>query len=366
MQINCRTVACSLPSCYSASMQKWLILLALLLPARALAVAEGTGLKLSGAADFVGNFFAKDEQRYPRRLDLREAEFGLYGPIDHGFDGNLAFAAHQEDGTYQLEVHEAYVASSRLLPHTRLKLGKFFLGVGRLNQIHRHDWPFVSTPRAHELYFDDEAASDTGLQANVLFPGLPIYTELSAGVTNGWTYGHSHSQGAKPVQPTHYLRLANYFPLGETGGLQTGLNFLARNARVDGQLKLFGADLVAKWSESGVTRWLAQGEWWGRNTRPIGGPLNRSFGGYLYGQRSLGGPLFLGLRLDGYTVDTSGQKNIDYSTSTNLAYRHSEFTRFQLAYQIDFERRDHKDSHANRVVQVQAVFLLGDHPTHEF
>lgn len=335
-------------------------------PPPAFALAENTGLKFNAAADLQGNFGAKNQRVYPRRFEVREAEFGIYGPIDHGFDGAVTFAAHSENGEYNLEVHEAYLQTSNYVPNTRLRVGKFFLGVGRLNQIHRHDWPFISTPKSHETYFDEEAAIDTGLQANVLLPVVPFFTEMALGITNGWTYGHTHVVGQKPIQPTHYARLGNFFSLSETGGLSTGLNFVGRNARDDGHMKLFGADLTAKWRENGIVTWLAQAEIWGRNLRPVGGRLERTFGGYLYGQRHIYGPLDLGLRLDGYTIDTSATTNLDYSIVSNLVYRHSEFTNFKGAYQLDFEKRGHRDSQVNRVLQVQAVFLLGDHPSHDF
>ncbi len=343
-----------------------MIFLLLFFSSEAQAMAEGTGLKFVGAADFTGYFGAKNQEAYPQRLDLREAEFGIYGPIDHGFEGALFFAAHNEGGEHHLEVEEAYLASSKLLPNVRLKAGKFFLGVGRLNQFHRHDWPFVTTPKVQEEFFAEEAASDTGGQANILFPFLPIYTELTLGLTNGWTFGHSHSEGMKPVRPTHYLRLANYFPLGETGGLQAGWNYLARDARDTGKMQIFGLDATAKWKEGAYTKWLVQAEAYGRNLRPLGGALSRVYGSYFYLQRHLSGPLDLGFRLDGYSIDTSADKNLDYSLVPTLVYRHSEFARFKAAYQMDYEKRGHHDSQVNRTLAVQAVFLLGDHPAHDF
>lgn len=342
------------------------ILFPFFLPLSAFALAEGTGLKFSAAGDLVGNIGSKNQTTYPRRFDLREAEFGLYGPIDHNFDGTLTFAAHNEDGAYNLEVHEAYLSAKGLLPNLRLKAGKFFLGVGRLNQFHRHDWPFVAAPKSHRTYFDEEAAGDTGLQGDYLLSFLPIFTELTLGVTNGWTFGHAHNQGEKPIQPTHYARIANFFPLGETGGLQTGLNYLGRNARNGGQTKLFGTDLTAKWRENGVVNWLLQSELWGRNLRPVGGNLERTYGGYLYAQKNLFDRVDLGLRFDGYTLDTSPTRNLDYSLLTNVNFRHSEFALFKASYQLDYEKRAHQDSQVNRVLQIQAVFLLGDHPSHDF
>jgi hypothetical protein len=336
-------------------------------PAPALALAEGTGLKISGAADIVGNLESKNETKYPRRLDIREAELGVYGPIDHGFDGSLFFAAHNENGAHNLELHEAYLASSKLLSNVRLKAGKFFLGVGRLNQMHRHDWPFLSAPKAHETYFAEEAASDTGLQANVLLPFMPIFTEVGVGVTNGWTYGHSHSQGSRPLRPTHFARIANFFALGESGGMQTGLNYLGRDSRTEGEMKIFGFDAVAKWREGKIVSWLLQAEAYGRNLRVPGATmLERTYGGYFYVERHLFGPLSFGTRFDGYTLVTTGEKNLDYSFVPTLAYRHSEFALFRAAYQLDFEKRAHKNSQVSRVFELQAVFLFGDHPSHDF
>jgi hypothetical protein len=329
-------------------------------------MAEGTGLKFMGAVDLIGNFESKDQTTYPRRFEVREAELGFYGPIDHTFDGTATFAAHNESGAYNLEVHEANLSSYKLVPNLKAKLGKFFLGVGRLNQYHRHDWPFINAPKAHELFFDEEAASDTGLQLQYLFPQLPIFTELTAGVTSGWTFGHTHNVGAKPIQPTHYARIQNFFEIGENGALQTGVNYLGRKARNDGQLKLFGLDAVAKWKESSKLLWLLQSEIWGKNLRPVGGALERTFGGYFYAQRYLDKNFSGGVRFDGYSVDTSPVKNLDYSVVPQIAYKHSEFSQFKISYQLDWQKREHKDSQVNRTIQLLATFILGDHPAHDF
>jgi hypothetical protein len=342
------------------------LILTLLFPLSAFGLSEGTGLKFSAAVDLLGQFGAKDQVAYPRRFEPREAEFGVYGPIDHRFDGALFFAAHNEKGVYNLELHEAYLASGKLVQNLRLKAGKFFLGVGRLNQLHRHDWPFVNAPKAHRTFFDEEAVADSGVEASYLLGFLPIFTELTAGLTSGWTYGHEHNQGSRPIQPIHTFRAANFFPLGETGGLQTGLNYLGHHHRQDGRRRIFGLDLVAKWQKGAVTTWLLQSEIYRRNLRPPGAALEQALGGYLYLQRHLKGALFGGLRIDGYTLQSSPEKNLDYSLVPTLTYRHSEFALFRTAFQWDFEHRDHRRSKVNQVAQVQAVFFLGDHPSHDF
>ena len=256
----------------------------------AFALGENTGLKLNAVGDLTGQFGARDEAAYPTIFTVREAELSVYGPLDHNFDGAAIFAAHRENGEPVFEVHELYLSSNKLLPQLRVKAGYFFLGVGRINSMHRHDWPFFNAPKYHATFFDEEAAADSGVEAAYLFSSLPVFTELTLGLTSGWTFGHSHDQGEKPLQPTHYARLGNFFPLGETGGLYTGLNYLGHVNRADGSRQIYGLDLTAKWQEAGVTRWLLQSEIFGRTLKPRGADTSeRALGGYLYAQRQVSG-----------------------------------------------------------------------------
>ena len=113
--------------------------------------ADLGGLKTSVAVDLVGSFPIGDETssaQYQSKesFKLRSAEFTFYAPIDPRFDGVLSFAAHPEGSQAygEPEVHEAYISSAKLLDGFRFKLGQYFLGVGRINQIHQHDWPFIT------------------------------------------------------------------------------------------------------------------------------------------------------------------------------------------------------------------------------
>src|SRR5690606_12430909 len=98
-----------------------------------------------------------------------------------------------------------------------------------------------------------------------------FYFDLTAGVTNGWTYGHSHSEGEKPRQPTHYARLSTYADLPAKGGLQIGLNYLGRTGGDGGQMTLMGVDTAAKWRSGTTLVGLIQGEFWQRRFKPQGG-----------------------------------------------------------------------------------------------
>ena len=183
--------------------------------------SDGSGLRIGANADILGQAGLNNGNSASNQLQVREAEIVMYAPADHLFDGALSAAAHHEDGGFKFEVHEAYIGSTKLIPRSRFRVGQFFLGVGRLNQFHRHDWPFISAPRVQKDFFAEEAASDAGLEYSFLAP-LPFYLDLTAGLTSGYGYGHFDGDGAKPKVPTHYFRAVTFAAFESGGGVQIG------------------------------------------------------------------------------------------------------------------------------------------------
>ena len=227
---------------------------------------DESGLEISAAADIVGEMGFQDSARQDR-FYVRSAEVLLYGPTDYLFQARLSLGAHPYQGEMNFGLHEAFVSSSRLIPRTRFQLGQFFLGVGRLNAIHQHDWPLISTPIVQENFFDGEGILDTGVQASVLMP-TAFYWDVTLGVTNGWRITHSHGDlGAKPKIPTHYLRM-EFFNDWESGGIKYALNYLGRRDAEATWLWMSGLDVVAKWRQSRLLKWLIQSEVWSKTEKP--------------------------------------------------------------------------------------------------
>jgi len=332
---------------------------------------DGSGLKTSVALDLVGSFNRTKLNTANDRFDVREAEFLLYGPIDHLFDGMLNVAAHNEGGVSLFEVHEAYIGSSKLIPRSRFRLGQFFLGIGRLNRFHRHDWPFISAPKEHLEFFGAEAATDTGGEYSYLMP-LPFFLELTAGVTNGWTYGHVHNAGQRPRVPTHYGRATTYVDLPANGGAQTSLNFLSRTSAQGDAMTLVGADLTAKWREAGVLNFLLQTEAWQRTIKPLIGSSERSFGMYVFPQFAVADQTQFGLLMDYFTVLTLKNivgapiANVENRLVPTLTYKTSEFVTLRLAYDWSVAKQANIADRNNQVFQMQATVNLGAHPSHDF
>ena len=357
-------------SCFFPVFSVTSLVFVLLVAYSSTALADSGGVQTSISVDIVSNAFARQKEP-STKLQVREAEVFFYAPIDQTFDGILGIAAHQEKGAALFEIHEATIGSSKLIPWSRFRIGQYFLGLGKLNSTHRHDWPFTSAPRVHLEFFGEEGVDDTGVEYSVL-PPLPFTLDLTIGLTNGWKFGHAHTAGEEPKTPTHYARLVSFAELPWDGGLQLGLNYLGRRDSKGTKTQLAGIDLTTKWREGKSVPFFLQGEIWHRWLAPAGVESTKSLGYYAFPQVSLIGSLSLGLRCDGYTVlnleDATGKKETNFADSyaPTLTWKPSEFSTFRVAYQWDIERSNTKSSVSSSFLQAQTTFIIGAHPAHDF
>ena len=332
---------------------------------------EGTGLNISASTDMVGTFGAD----VSNRLNLREAEFMLYAPIDHYFDGTISFAAHNEGGNLFPELHGAFLESSKLIPRSRFRVGQFFLNFGRLQQYHRHDWPFVSAPKYHEVFFGEEGVLDTGVEYSYLFP-TPFVLDLTLGITNGWVFGHAHGEANpanKALFPTHYAKLSTYLDLPGNGGVQTGVNYIGRRDNSSTGFLTLGFDLVAKWREEKHIAFLLQAEFWYRSERPQGLDQDNRFGFYIYPEYYLGEQFFAGLRIDYYSKRSrrdpfTNDALSDYEVALvpTFTWMPSEFSKVRASYTASKRYEIDRFTTTASYVELQAIFILGAHPAHDF
>lgn len=332
------------------------------------------GLQLFTALDLVNDLGIENPPVDSGRLRVRSFEIAAFAPVDTLFDALVNVAGHDEAGTIEIELHEAYITSTRLIPRTRLKAGQFFLGVGRLNQFHSHDWPFTSAPLVQSLFFSDEAVTDTGFEVGHLIDtAVPI--DVVAGVTNGWNYGHSHTSGRRPLAATHYLHPSFFFDFGENRGLLIGLNYIGRTDADSVQMRITGIDITYKnkGTSGKILETLVQGEFYHRLRSSSSIPAEEDLGGYLFGQTSLGDEgWFAGLRADAYTnlTLTSGngerRSNLNFALVPVVSYKASEFSTFRVSYTFAQETRQDDPTRNEQKVELQLVTLLGSHPAHDF
>jgi len=327
---------------------------------------DESGLEFTVAVDMVAESKAKKDSEASDKLEAREIEFIAYGPIDHLFDGTMSMAAHPEDGVTLFELHEAVISSSKIIPRTRFRVGQFFLGVGRLNQMHRHDWQFISAPHVQVQFFDHEGVLDSGAEVATLLP-TPFFLELTVGATNGFTYGHAHTEGEKPRKPTHYGRMATFF-----SGSQFGLNYLGRKTSKKEEYQLTGLDFVYKKRQGKNLQLLLESEIWKRTFIPPEGDNEDSLGLWIYPQYGFGEGFYFGVRYDYFTIQSlkdAGGENVDNQRTglvPTFTWKPSEFSTWRLAYEWLKQEQQGEDAKENHKIQLQMTYLMGAHPAHDF
>lgn len=349
------------------------------------------GLQVFSAVDLVGDLGLENAPGDSGRLRVRSFEVATFGPVDPLFDATVNVAGHDEAGEIELELHEAFIRSDVLLreflPGTRIKAGRYFLGVGRLNQFHSHDWPFTSPPKSHQQFFAEEAASDTGLEVGHLFSPSSddssdeasdnssrwVY-DLVAGITNGWTYGHAHTGGRRPLAATHYLRPTLFRDLADNAAIMIGLNYLGRTDADSVKTQLSGIDVTYKKRVGKTLRRFIQTEWYHRLQTSAYLPLSEDVGGYFFYSQAIDelGELSLGVRMDAFSnlslrfLNGDVRSNLDYALVPNISYRPSEFSTIRLTYGYAVDTRKGEDPRIEQKVELQLIAIFGAHPAHDF
>ncbi|WCL48358.1 hypothetical protein [Leptospira sp. GIMC2001] len=346
-------------------------------------------MDMTAAVDLVGSWDNNKPQTTSNSLDLREAEFGFFGAIDQWGRGNLLVAAHNENGKYMFEVHEANIIFPFLSKYVNLKVGKMFLDWGRLNRIHRHDWPFTMAPIVHEKLMDREAVEDTGGEVSFLIPFFEKFTqELVLGATNGRYWGHTHNGGLNKNNPMFYAHLKNFYYIGDNWGAQfggTAVRFEPDPAS-NAERRQYGLDAVLRWNRSNLRSFILMSELWYRENRfpkttnpdlliKEAVPMDTQWGYYIFLDYQFAQQWLIGYRYDFFNVpnlrDSQGNfaRNAVEANTIQVTYRPSEFSFIRISterrYTADFSRNDNEEFVDYRYY-VQATFLLGSHPAHQY
>lgn len=334
-------------------------------------------INTNAAVDIVAPVSLEDHSK--NKVSVRSAELQFFGPLDSNFDANLNLAGHIDEGVFKLELHEGTIGSATLIPQSKFKVGKFFLGVGRLNTYHQHDWPFIQAPKVHREFFtpgvestlQSEGASDAGLEYSWLLP-IGHFVELTVGATNGFCYGHCHNEGTKPPRPLFYLHPKTFFET-ERGGVLLGLSYMNRKSAAKTKTDLYGMDVTWKIRENKRLAWLLQTEVYYEEQKADLGELTRKGGFYVFPQYGFTEQLYLGLRLDGFShlnmrwaSNNEHRADFDYGLTPALTWKPSEFSSLRLAYSHEVDTTRGEADVRDRQVQLQFTGVLGAHPAHEF
>jgi hypothetical protein len=115
-----------------------------------------------------------------RGFNLGESEITLSSNVDPYFSANLTAAI---DSANDIGVEEAYFRTLALPAGFTLKGGRFFSGVGYLNEIHAHAWDFIDQPLTYQAFFGGQLAQD-GVQLRWIAP-TDVFLEFGAETGSG-------------------------------------------------------------------------------------------------------------------------------------------------------------------------------------
>jgi hypothetical protein len=321
----------------------------------------------------------------PRGFAIGESEINLQANIDQALYGNVTLA-FERDNTVSVE--EAFIQPSALPYGFTMKAGRFFSGIGYLNEQHAHTWDFADAALPYRAFLDTQY-DDDGVQLRWLAP-TDQFLEFGAEGFRGDSFpaggdaNHNDGVGAWSA----FVHTGG--DIGASASYSVGLSQLWTSAKnrmtpglngtdnFSGTDHTYIADAVYKWAPNGnfIERYLKlQGEFFLRQEH---GSLNGSppFSGTQTGfyaqavyqfapQWRVGvrydqvhaaslGPGFAGTTLDNLAATPRRYTAmVDYSTS--------EFGRFRLQYDLDYSRPQRD----NEII-LQYVVSMGAHGAHQY
>lgn len=379
-------------------------------------VLQGTYNNFSKDPDTfrIGGFIpAGGEGLGKRGFSLGESELNLSANIDPYFRGSFTAALTPEN---EVEVEEAFFQTLGLSNGLTLKGGRFFSGVGYLNEIHQHAWDFVDAPLVYQSFLGTGARgnySDDGLQLKWIAP-TDLFIELGAEAGRGKNFPGSDRNKNGIGSAALFAHVGG--DIGTNYFYRTGVSYLwtsprdrqfndldsAGNAVVNsfsGDSRLWIADFILKWAPNGnatVTNFKVQGEYLRRietgtldfdmnSTGVLGMPVAGGYssnqsGWYLQGVYQFAPRWRVGLRHDQLQAGTVNIAQVLNGTLTPqdfptllghtprrntlmFDYSPSEFSRIRLQFARDESRPDGvKDDQ----LLLQYIYSLGAHRAHKF
>lgn len=147
-------------------------------------ILSGTyaALPHSPAAPATG-FSMNPNLRNEQGFNIGESEMGISANIDPQFRGAATLALDPAGG---VSVENAFVQTTALGDGLNLKFGRFFSGLGYLNEVHAHAWDFVDQPLVYATLWGNQLSED-GVQFKWLAP-TDTFIELGGEIGKGRSF----------------------------------------------------------------------------------------------------------------------------------------------------------------------------------
>jgi hypothetical protein len=330
-----------------------------------------------------------------RGFSLAETELGFAANIDPWLRGAANISVHPDD---TISVEEGYVQTTSLGSGFSVKAGRFFSGIGYLNEQHSHVWDFVDAPLAYQAFLGSQFGDD-GVQVRWLAP-TDLFIEAGAELGRGRSFPGSDSSRNGAGMSALYAHLGG--DLGDSSSWRAGLSMLNAKATAQallgadatgapvtnsftGSTRVTMADFVWKWAPNGNatrTNFKLQGEYLRsrregdlaydiENLASTGSYRASQSGWYLQGIYQFMPRWRVGLRTERLDSGSStfsvnpAFAALDYQPHKNsvmLDFSPSEFSRVRLQLARDYSRMGLPDNQ----LFLQYQMSLGAHGAHQY
>ena len=332
-------------------------------------------------------------------FNLGESELGVMANIDPDFRGTATMALSPAGG---ISVENAFAESLSLDNGLNLKLGRFFSGLGYLNDQHAHAWDFVDQPLVYRSLWNNQLGED-GVQLKWLAP-TDMFVELGMEIGKGRNFHGTDT--AKNGRNANVILAHIGDDVGNDSSWRLGaslhqtqrLNALSENVPdafgnsvstlFSGNSKTAGVDFIWKYSPNGNithSNLKIQGEYFQRtengmltyvstNQKIADTYANIQSGWYVQSVYQFVPRWRVGARYDQMQPGIAQIGNLntanlisDYAyqpkqLSLMLDFSPSEFSRFRLQLARDESRQNLPDNQ----LFVQYIMSLGAHGAHKF
>jgi len=339
-----------------------------------------------------------------RSFNLGESELTVAANVDPYFFANVTASISSDN---EIRVEEAFFRTTALQDGFTLKGGRFFSGLGYLNEIHAHAWDFVDQPLVYQAFWGGQLAQD-GVQLKWLAP-TDTFMELGAEAGNGDAFPGTHRNRNSLNSKTLFAHIGG--DVGDSTSWRTGVSWndsgsddreyedtdefgLPTTNAFTGTSRTWGVDGILKWAPHGdsVHKQLKlQAEYMHRTEdgslafdttgiNAISDYRSSQDGWYVQGVYLFEPRWRVGLRYDALDsgnpriglVNTGLLPRADFPAllsgspdrvTVMLDWSPSEFSRLRAQYAWDDARLDNQ---RDRQFLIQYLYGIGAHGAHKF
>jgi hypothetical protein len=317
-----------------------------------------------------------------RGFAVGESEVNFSANIDQWLYGSLTVAV---EGENEIALEEAFLQTTSLPYGFTLKAGRFFSGIGYMNEQHAHAWDFADAALPYRAFLGNQLGDD-GVQLRWLAP-TPFFLEFGGEALRGDSFPAGGASNRGVGTYSAFFHVGD--DIGTSHSFRTGFSFLHAKASdretesefgtdvFDGESKTGIFDFVYKWAPNGnasETSFKLQGEYFIRREDGLFNDIDyegRQRGWYLQAVYQFLPRWRVGLRHDEVRARSAGDAfagtvldNLGARPKRNSAmvdFSTSEFGRFRLQY-----NRDESRPELDHQFILQYTVSLGAHGAHGY